>query len=242
MRLSKFTELGLVFILVGTACQAAGRKSLSVEKICGGTLPAAEQVVSIMDSCGVASHEIGCVDWKEYPYKPKVSFRIAHTGTAILLQYNVSEESIRAEADKDNGHVWEDSCVEFFLSPSNDDFYYNFECSCIGKVLLAGGEKGGKRLAADSSVLKLVRRWSSLGSGTFSSRTGGFEWTATLVIPVEALYLNDIESLDGKRMKGNFYKCGDRLPTPHYLSWNRVRTPKPQFHSPEYFGKLKFRR
>ena len=41
-------------------------------------------------------------------------------------------------------------------------------------------------------------------------------------------------------LKANFYKCGDKLSVPHYLSWNPVTTEKPDFHRPEYFGLLEF--
>ncbi|MDE6269894.1 MAG: hypothetical protein K2M12_03440, partial [Muribaculaceae bacterium] len=44
----------------------------------------------------------------------------------------------------------------------------------------------------------------------------------------------------GKQLRANFYKCGDLLSTPHFLSWNRVDTPHPDFHRPEYFGAIKF--
>lgn len=33
----------------------------------------------------------------------------------------------------------------------------------------------------------------------------------------------------------NFYKCGDDLPAPYYLSWNKIIAPKPDFHYPDFF-------
>jgi hypothetical protein len=41
-------------------------------------------------------------------------------------------------------------------------------------------------------------------------------------------------------MGANFYKCGDELPTPHFLSWNPIEWKEPSFHRPEQFGKLIF--
>lgn len=38
----------------------------------------------------------------------------------------------------------------------------------------------------------------------------------------------------------NFYKCGDKLQTPHFLSWNPINLEKPNFHCPEFFGTLNF--
>ena len=41
-------------------------------------------------------------------------------------------------------------------------------------------------------------------------------------------------------MRGNFYKCGNQLPKPHFLSWNPIPTDNVQFHCPEFFGELDF--
>jgi hypothetical protein len=49
-----------------------------------------------------------------------------------------------------------------------------------------------------------------------------------------------LAAFDGLRARGNFYKCGDKLPVPHYLSWAPIATPRPDFHRPEYFDTLMF--
>ena len=36
-------------------------------------------------------YPINIVNWKEYPYQPQVSFRIAYTNDAILVHYKVVE-------------------------------------------------------------------------------------------------------------------------------------------------------
>ena len=41
-----------------------------------------------------------------------------------------------------------------------------------------------------------------------------------------------------KAVRGNFYKCGDKTAHPHFVSWNPVGTPSPDFHRPEFFGEL----
>ncbi|MCK7536290.1 MAG: carbohydrate-binding family 9-like protein [Marinilabiliales bacterium] len=43
-------------------------------------------------------------------------------------------------------------------------------------------------------------------------------------------------SLAGKSFRANFYKCGDKLSNPHFVTWNPVGTEKPDYHRPEYFG------
>ena len=43
---------------------------------------------------------------------------------------------------------------------------------------------------------------------------------------------------DGMTLRANFYKCGDDTAQPHYIAWNAVDHPTPNFHLPQYFGEL----
>ena len=214
-------------------------KNLVVKKIETGAVEAST-VPALFDANGIEWNAIACVNWADYPYQPEVKFRAAHTGDAILLHYQVTEASVRAVALADDGKVWEDSCVEFFLSPESNDFYYNFECNCATKLLLHGGPAGGERPTASEEVLKSVKRWTSLGTEPFEERVGECTWEIALVIPVSAIFRHEIADLNGKTMRANFYKCGDLLQTPHFLSWAPIELPKPKFHCPEFFGELVF--
>ena len=172
-------------------------KSLLIKKF--EKCPAlASEVPALMDVNDIEFNPIACVNWKEYPYQPEVKFRAAHTGDAILLHYQVTEASVRAVALADDGRVWEDACVEFFLSPEGNDFYYNFECNCATKLLLHGGLAGTERPGASEEVLKSVKRWSSLGTEPFEERVGECTWEVALVIPTSAIFRHSIESLNGK--------------------------------------------
>lgn len=186
------------------------------------------------------SHFINCVNWPDFSYKPDVSFKIAHTGREIYLQYLVSEKYIRAKYTHDNDSVWTDSCVEFFISPVEDGSYYNFEFNCIGTALLGYGSGKADRERAGIDITSQIQRISSLGSQPVLPGEGDFSWKLTIIIPLSAFYKHRIESLSGLKSKANFYKCGDELKVPHYLSWNPIRVSKPNFHLPEYFGELLF--
>ena len=214
-------------------------KNLVIKKIETGAVEASA-VPALFDAQGIEWNTIACVNWAEFPYQPEVKFRAAHTGDAILLHYQVTEASVRAVALTDDGRVWEDACVEFFLSPEGNDFYYNFECNCATKLLLHGGPAGGERPTASEEVLKSVKRWSSLGAEPFEERVGECTWEVALVIPASAIFRHEIDSLNGKTMRANFYKCGDLLQTPHFLSWAPIDLPKPKFHCQEFFGEIKF--
>jgi hypothetical protein len=47
-------------------------------------------------------------------------------------------------------------------------------------------------------------------------------------------------SLSGLRAKANFYKCGDGLTVPHFVTWAPISTEKPDYHRPEFFDWLEF--
>ena len=234
---------------VSTACddQAANRKKdVVMKKIIAKHIDATKMPAELsdiparLDAEGVAYNAIGCNNWPEaFPYTPKVEVRVAHTGDAIVLHYRVEESTVQAEAG-DNGKVWEDSCCEFFSIPAGDGVYYNIECNCAGQMLIGGGAERKNRERAAKEVLDTVKRWSSLGREPFAEKAAPASWQMVMVIPASAFFKHHIGSFTGKTIRANFYKCGDRLKQQHYLSWNPIDLPRPNFHCPEFFGELTF--
>lgn len=200
----------------------------------------AQQIPAVMDEAGVDFQAIDTVNWKDFPYQPKVSFRIAYNDEGILLHYRVYEKTIKATYKEDNGNVWTDSCVEMFIVPANDAIYYNLEVNCIGCVLLGAGAEREGRTRAGKEITQLVQRWTSLSTETFKEKTTTMPWELALVVPYEAFFKHDLKTLAGQRVKANFYKCGDDLSDPHFLSWHPIVIEKPDFHRPDFFGELEF--
>ena len=192
---------------------------------------------SYLDKSAVSFHRIDTVNWVNYPYCPEAAFRIAHTGEVILLHFRINEADIKAVCERDNGNVWEDSCVEFFISFREKE-YYNIECNCIGKMLIGKGQGKEGRICLPDDLLKKVDRWSSLGDSQVENLSG--DWEVSLVMPKEIFYPDISNSFDKIKAKGNFYKCGDCLQTPHFLSWNPIQNETPNFHLPRFFGELLF--
>lgn len=196
----------------------------------------AGSVPNILDKFGVDWNDIGCQNWSDdYPYKPKVIFRIAHTGNQIFLQYDIEEQYIRALVVQDNDCVWEDSCCEFFIAPENDGWYYNLECNCIGTLLLGVGKGKDNRELAPKEHLEKVMRWTSLKRHSIPLKKGVFHWQIALIIPFQAFFKHNLNSMSGRTVLCNFYKCGDKLSKPHFLSWRPVKSPIPDFHKTNSF-------
>lgn len=215
-------------------------KTLEVGKLeFAKAFPEIDEISEKLDKSGIRN-KIDTVNWKEFDYKPDVKFSIGYTQDEILLKYYVTENYFKAEKTESNQDVYEDSCVEFFVSPANDGIYYNFELNAIGTCLMGTGTERDNRPRSDPRIISKIRRKTSAGNRPVSEITGEYSWDITLAIPTEVFFLHEIAGLEGKTFRANFYKCGDKLSVPHYLTWNPVGTDKPDYHRPEYFGILKF--
>jgi hypothetical protein len=169
---------------------------------------------------------------------PVVQVSMAWNSTSLLLKFKVEESEIRAVHDRNNEAVWEDSCVEFFLAFPDNTGYYNFEFNCIGTCLLAYGTGRETRELAPESLIEKIERHSSLGKIPFANKPFSGSWELFVTIPPEALFRNSIRAFHPSLWKANFYKCGDKLSNPHFLSWARITSPVPDFHRPEFFGDI----
>jgi hypothetical protein len=207
--------------------------------ILSSLLPDMAEISKALDALG-EGHAIDRVNWPGYEYQPKVRFNIAYGEKEIYLKYYVHEQYVMAQKNKSNQSVCEDSCVEFFVSPDSDGIYYNFEFNPIGTCLLGKGTGRADSKVVDADYISKIRRLGTMGTGAFDEKTGDQYWELTIAIPVESFAGKDIKTLSGKVFKANFYKCGDKLTQPHYLTWNPVGTAKPDYHRPEYFGTLEF--
>jgi hypothetical protein len=201
--------------------------------------PGLEEVSSRLDKIG-PGETVEILNWENYGYKPEVRFNIAYSDKEILLKYYVTEGYVKAEKTESNQMVCEDSCVEFFVSPADDGIYYNLEFNAIGTCLLGSGTCREDSSRAPVAAIKGIRRKGSLGDSPFPERTGECSWNITIAIPPEVFFRHRVEELKGKTFRANFYKCGDNLTQPHFLTWNPVETSKPDYHRPEYFGMLRF--
>ena len=188
---------------------------------------------------GGAKSFIGEVCWPDrFPYHPDTSFAIARSRTHIAVLYHVRCLDLRAMALEDNGPVWEDSCCEFFASDPHDGTYYNFEMNCIGTLL--GAKRRNREDCTHYPPQRLadVTRYSTLARKQRDLSGKIFGWSVGMAVPLEMIGI-DPSHLPSS-IRANFYKCADKTAHPHFLAWNRVVSPTPDFHRPDFFGELLF--
>ena len=183
---------------------------------------------------GLDRHSIGCVNWQEFPYRPSVGFHIAHSDKSVAILFEVTEDHVKAVTTEDNGPVWKDSCVEFFVLESDAKHYVNFEMNCIGAMLAARRTTRNDLERFTREQLLRIRRITSLPYEPTDSAGPGQTWWAIEVIPFTTLgYTSKPEAL-----RANLYKCGDGCNQAHFLSWSPIDIPTPNFHRPDFFGEI----
>jgi len=178
-------------------------------------------------------------NWNSYPNCPDVYFFMGWSNKEVILHYVVNEKRVKAEWQNINDPVYRDSCVEFFISDGEGQ-YFNFEFNAAAVPLAGRGSDRKGRIPLDPELLQQIRRESSLGSSAFGEKDISESWTLTAAIPLSLFSGTALEAPGGKAFRANFYKCGDDLKEPHFVTWNPVLTAEPDYHRPEYFGNLRF--
>ena len=193
----------------------------------------------ILDDFGVLD-TIEILNWSAlYPYRPITQFNIARSNKSIFIKYSVRGSMLRAIYSNDQDPVHDDSCVEFFCKPVGADTYTNFEFNCIGTCSASRRKSRYEDVFPFSmEEMQSIKRYPSIGRRAFNEMEGMFEWELTVEIPFNLIGI-DPQNLP-KKLLGNFYKCADGTDSKHFVTWSPVKTEKPDFHCPEFFGELYF--
>lgn len=159
--------------------------------------------------------------------------QLCYGDDAFYVRMWAEEADIRAEYPADDllADTYEDSCLEFFLSPvAGDTRYLNFEFNpncAVGAQI--GTEKANRT--------RLVRTDDVYAASSARTEDG---WEITYKLPFDFIrqFYPDFTAESGDVLRGNFYKCGNLTASKHYLSWNPIDSDTPNFHVPECFGEL----
>lgn len=214
---------------------------LSIPRIDGlDVLRDPQAVIAMLDDRG-ARADISCVNWPEVSdYRPMASFATAYSEKYIYIDFLTRCNYLRAENYADQSPVSQDSCVEFFIDPLGDGHYWNFEFNCIGAINASHRTERKNPTRLTSEELAIVRRYPSCGTRPFCEIEGLFTWNLLVAIPLSLMGL-DADHMP-EHARANFYKCASATSEPHYLSWSPIDIEKPDFHRPDFFGAITFKK
>lgn len=135
----------------------------------------------------------------------------------------------RAESWEPDSAVWEDNCLEYFFS-SDGKKYVNLEVNANSALRASIGYDRHERTFLMETGCEMPQ---------VSAVEGEDGWEVFLFVSCSTFKeLFGTELKQGTELKANFYSCGDKTSAPYYAAWNKVETETPDFHRPEFFGKL----
>lgn len=179
-------------------------------------------------------------------HRPAASVRALYDQKGIHLIFRVLNDFARCIRMKYFDDVWKDSCVEFFARPMAEGGYFNFEFNCGGAFLCnyitdwtrsPAGWKSFVRLPW--SLAREVRVRSSLPPTVEADPAAPVDWRLQAFLPF-AVFEPFVgpTSVASAKWTGNFFKCGEEVPHPHWAAWSPVR--EFNFHEPGCFGSIHF--
>ncbi len=185
-----------------------------------------------VDFTDVPKAEISHYDWTEGYTPAAFAQLLLLDGNGFALHMEAFETDPRAIYTIYNQPVYQDSCLEFFVNFRPEQPYYmNFEMNANGAFLAA--------LRTDRNHKTPIHELLSDLPAVRAERASN-KWS------VDAFFtIQQIQTLFGKAnfdpgdsFSGNFYKCGDETPIPHFGMWAPIQSEKADFHRPEFFGKM----
>ena len=182
-------------------------------------------------------------DWSQIPvmhidYQKKdvqhgvtAQSQLCWSDEGIHVHLSCKEEKIRKELTEKLDPIWEDSCLEFFIRPTEDMHYFNIEFNPNCALFL-----GYSMRKPNITRLILPNHMATFKPVANLTQDG---WEITYIVPFSLIqnFFPTFEPKSGTKFYGNCYKCGDKTEIPHFLMWNPLPL-EASFHSPEYFGRL----
>lgn len=196
-----------------------------------------EKVSGLLNA--IPKNEIVHQPWPAFKCDLRASFIIAHSNDILWLKFEINEDTIEVATSETNGPVHKDNCVEFFVSFGTEPSYYNIEVNCVGVCLIAYGKARSNRKFLPKDVVEKVKTYAVIKTAPEDNKFR-YVWEITLMIPIAVFEYSNLKTLSQETGFGNFFKCGDDLPQPHFYSWNAIEAESPDFHLPEFFGALTF--
>ena len=192
-----------------------------------------EYVVPIVDGEDFESApkaSISVYRW-EKGYAPEAYAQLIRLrGLGFCLRMVAKETNPKAVYTFYNQPVYLDSCLEFFVNfnPAQP-CYMNFEMNANGAFLAAIRTDRKHKTPIHERISDLP---------PVKAKIEKDSWSVTVFFSDR--FIGELFGKDtfrpGDTFTGNFYKCGDETPQPHYGMWSPVETETPDFHQPSYFG------
>ena len=178
-------------------------------------------------------------------FKPVVEAKMQYDQANLYVIFRVQDQFVRVLTQNINGPVWKDACVEFFFAPqtSQPAHYFNLEINAGGIPLMQYSTGEQKNVSLPTESIQTIEIAHSLPSRIDPEIRDSVVWTLEYRVSLDMLeqHAEVTRPKPGVVWRANFYKIAENSSNPHYLTWAPVDLPKPNFHTPRFFGELHFR-
>ncbi len=172
---------------------------------------------------------------EEGSYRPEAHARVGWNGDGLHVLMYANEPVIRKENTAFCAPACQDSCLEFFVqcAPEETDCYINLESTPYPIMYLSHGTGRHDRVEYHAEPE---------GMHLQASEHQGTWWAVSYTVPmafIEKIYGRGLAA--GQKLRGDFFKCGDKMAQAHYGMWHGTDTalhPRPDFHQPAMFGEM----
>jgi len=180
--------------------------------------------------------------WYESGLKQDTQVQLAYNNQALFININARDKySFSKQTELNHMLICEDSCVEFFFSPSGTigSSYLNLEVNCCGTLHIAYGPDRHSRKHLPINLASFIRRTASIKSPVKIESPEDKSWCVEIILPFKTITEFTGEKINLEQWYGNFYRCGGRR-EPQYAVWSNIEAEEPDYHRPENFAELKF--
>lgn len=188
-------------------------------------------------------------NWHDGGPTPLTTARFLYDDDSLYGQFLAEDRNISAEVTELNGPTFRDSSVELFADPDPDADarYFNFEVNCCGQFKLGWQREGWQErdLGRDlipRDLADRIRVDTSVDGPVREPQPSDEAWWVAAEIPFSVLRQFTGVDLDPRpdvTWRGNVYRSGVERDSMK-ATWNPMPTPEPDYHSPAYFGRLRF--
>ena len=180
----------------------------------------------------------------DIPEFEQTEVRIWYNDQALYLGWICHDTNIQATLTNRDGNLWEEEVVEFFVTPSALNRYFEFQWNPVGTIFdavvtntldeqnISKGYNFDFTFNASNLVSAVIMTG---GGGDANHRAKG--WQVETMIPFKEIDQPVPKPKDVWR--GNFFRI-NRGPNQivQFLCWSPPYSP--WFHQPKYFGNLEF--
>jgi hypothetical protein len=181
--------------------------------------------------------------WWQEGRKEQTVARLLWDDQFLYVAYRCEDAHISAEHTERDSPVYRDDCVELFTSPNPDQLlkYFNIEMNVRGAFLDQYRTNGpGQPDQPDWNATGV--RIATTIDGTLNDDTDtDRSWVLEAAIPFVNFQpvARNTPPRAGDVWRLNLNRLGGKT-NPQFSQWSPGKSPKPQFHAPQYFGRVAF--